>query len=200
MTVERRWIIGLVAALTLSLGANLVIAGITIARHIEAPPPPPFSFETPTGVEGMFGDLSAEGRAVVRQSMRESRRDLRDTYRQMRVVQTEIKSLLDAQALDRTALEAAFAKLAALKADVQTRLYRDFVEVASKLSAEDRRRFTPARPDRPPRHRDQGGKPAEDMPPPPPDGGPFEGGPFGAAPGGPPGVPPGGPAEAPKQP
>lgn len=170
MTVERRWIIGLIAALTLSLAGNLVVAGIVVARRFDNPPPP-FSFETPSGVEGLFGDISPDGRAAVRATMRDARRDLKDTYKEMRALRAEIKTLLYAEVLDRAALEAAFDKLTALSASVQSRVQHSFVEAVSHMSAEDRRRFTPARPERPRRH-DAGGPPAEgpppgDMPPPP---------------------------------
>lgn len=176
MTVERRWIIGLIAALTLSLAANLVIAGIVAARHFDNPPPP-FSFESPSSAEGLFGEISPEGRAAVRATMRDARRDLKDTYKAMRTLRAEIKTLLYADTLDRAALEAALDKLTALSASVQSRVQHSFVEAVSRMSAEDRRRFTPApRPERPRRH-DAGG------PPPPRGPGP---GLEGASPDGPP--------------
>lgn len=185
MTVERRWIIGLIAALTLSLAANLVVAGIVVSRRFDNPPPP-FSFESPTGAEGLFGEISPEGRAAVRATMRDARRDLKDTYKEMRVLRAEIKTLLYADTLDRAALEAALDKLTALSASVQSRVQHSFVEAVSRMSAADRRRFTPpARPERPRRH--EAGGPPQDGPPPPPPGpegappdGPFP--PDGAAP------------------
>lgn len=184
MTFERRWIIGLIAALTLSLAANLVIAGIVVARHFDNPPPP-FSFESPSSAEGLFGEISPEGRAAVRATMRDARRDLKDTYKAMRTLRAEIKTLLYADTLDRAALEAALDKLTALSASVQSRVQHSFVEAVSHMSAEDRRRFTPApRPDRPRRH-DAGGPPRDGAPPPPQGPGPGPG-PEGAPPDGPP--------------
>ncbi|PWR17889.1 periplasmic heavy metal sensor [Zavarzinia aquatilis] len=190
MTVERRWIIGLIAALTLSLAGNLVIAGIVVARRFDNPPPP-FSFETPSGAEGMFGELSPDGRAAVRATMRDARRDLKDTYKEMRGLRAQIRALLYADVLDRPALEAALDKLTALSASVQSRVQHSFVEAVTHMSAEDRRRFTPARPERPRRH-DAGGPPPEAPPPgetpppgdmpPPPDAPPPNAPPPGAPP------------------
>ncbi|MFA5122091.1 periplasmic heavy metal sensor [Zavarzinia sp.] len=181
MTVDRRWFIGLIVALVVSLGANLVVAGIVVAHRWVPPPPPPFALGGPSATEGLFGQLSPEGRDVVRETMRATRKELRDEFLALRESRKQVKALLEADPLDQAALAAALDHMNAQNAAIQARYQRAFVEVASKLSVEDRRRFKPSRADdgRPPRPEgaEHGGPPGgpmldgpmpDDMPPPRP--------------------------------
>lgn len=160
MTRERRWIVGLAIVATLSLALNLVVAGIVIA-HRSDPPPPPFDLGSPAVMEQMFRELSPEGRAVMLDSLRVGRKELRDSFKALREIKREIKQIVEADAVDQPALKAAFDRLTVLTTTVQTRLQQSFVEGVAKLSIDDRKRLRPGRGD---------GKPPGDGPPPPPPG------------------------------
>jgi uncharacterized membrane protein len=145
MTRERRWIVGLAIVATLSLALNLVVAGIVIA-HRSDPPPPPFNLGSPGVIEQMFRDLSPEGRAVMLESMRDGRKELRDSFKALREMKREIKHIIEADTVDQVALTAALDRLAALTTAVQTRLQQAFIEGVVKLSIEDRKRLRPGPP------------------------------------------------------
>lgn len=169
MTAERRWIIGLVVALTVSLAGNLLVAGVVASRWFDRPPPP-LSFAGPSMIEGLFEDLSPEGSKIMRSAMHEARRDLRPTFGELREARQEVRRLLEAEDFDRAAFDAAMARVDTLGDTVEARMEKGFADAVGQLSAEDRRRFKPGRPDRgrPDRDRpdrDRMGPPPEGMPP-----------------------------------
>lgn len=166
MTAERRWIIGLVIALTVSLAGNLLVAGVVASHWFDDRPPPPVSLANPYMVEGLFEDLSPEGRDVLRNSLRGARRDLKDTFRELHGARRELRRLMVADPFDRAAFEAATARMTALGDAVEHRMQQAFTEAVSQMSLEDRQHFKPGRPPRPERdrrdrERDRDGPPPE---------------------------------------
>ncbi|PWR18026.1 periplasmic heavy metal sensor [Zavarzinia compransoris] len=144
MTVDRRWIIGLIVALTLSLAANLVVAGLILAHR---GPPPPFNMGSPSAVEGLFGELSPAGQEIVRETMRAARRDMRETVETLREARREVRRLMEAETLDKAALATTLERVRRLGDAVEQRMEAAFVEAAGQLSPEDRKRFRPGRSD-----------------------------------------------------
>lgn len=172
MTVDRRWFYGLIAALTLSLAGNLVVAGLILAHRA---PPPPFALGSPSAVEGLFGQLSPEGEATVRETMRAARHDMREQMEALREARRDVRRVMEAENFDRAALAAALEKVRTLGDAVEQRMEAAFVTAAEKLTPEDRKRFRPGKPergrpdrDRPDRDRPDRDRPDRDAPPPPP--------------------------------
>lgn len=167
MTRERRWIVGLAIVATVSLALNLIVAGIIIAHRMDGPPPL-LDLAGPAFPDQIIGELSPEGRTAMQDSWREGRRALRDDFKALREMKREIKMLLDAEVLDRPALEAALDRVSTLTSRIQAGAQKSFLEGVSKLSADDRRRLRPARADRPDRPPRDAPPPPGDMPPPVP--------------------------------
>lgn len=177
MTVDRRWFYGLIAALTLSLAANLVVAGLILAHRA---PPPPFALGSPSAIEGLFGQLSPAGEDIVRETLRAARRDTREQMEALREARREVRRVMEAESFDRAALAAALAKVRTLGDAVEQRMEAAFVTAAEKLTPEDRKRFRPGKPERgkperggpehggPDRDRPGRDRPDQDGPPPPP--------------------------------
>ncbi|MDD3447363.1 MAG: periplasmic heavy metal sensor, partial [Zavarzinia sp.] len=96
--------------------------------------------------------------------------DLRPTFGELREARQEVRRLLEAEDFDRAAFDAAMARVDTLGDTVEARMEKGFADAVGQLSAEDRRRFKPGRPDRgrPDRDRpdrDRMGPPPEGMPP-----------------------------------
>lgn len=148
MARDRRWIIGLATALTLSLALNLLVAGVMISNRLDGRRP---SFGGIGGgggrmFEQLFRDLSPGVREQLSQSFQALKPARQDDYKAIRQARAEIARLIAAERLDRAALEAQFTIIEGRTAAMQQRLNRAFIDGVVALPLAERQRIAPPPP------------------------------------------------------
>jgi uncharacterized membrane protein len=135
---------GVIIALALSLAANVFLGGFVAGRMVgprfHGPPP------------ALSDDLMAISReALPPQALKELRRTMlaqRDTFREIRRENAGIRlafiEAISAEEFDRAKADAAAARIAAAEGERRARAAAMLVEVAAKLSPEDRKAFAQA--------------------------------------------------------
>lgn len=136
---------GLIVALALSLGANVFLGGF-VAGRLAGPRMhgAPFGSGVIDTAPAEFAQMSAEARREFRRVFAEERRAIRDDWRAGAEIRREFVEALGADAFDRAAAEAAADKLAAFEGERRAKAGRVLVDVAAKLSPEDRKAFAAA--------------------------------------------------------
>ncbi len=131
----------LLAALTVSLALNLLIAGIFIGRMGGRPHgPPPGAWAA--------RDLSPETRRIVRDHMRRDIASVRPLRAEMVEARAAVRRVVLDEAFDAQALRAALAQVRAVGDRYEELLHENLVEVAGQLPAEERAALVRAALDR----------------------------------------------------
>lgn len=151
----------LIAALVLSLAANLALAGF-VAGRISGPPPVPAGLDPTLGVFRVLHALPEARREVLRPEVRAGFRGLRDELRRMRSAQHDINEALTAKPFDPETLAAALARFRAALLDSQEHNHDTLIRIAGRMTAAERQRLRDAMTRaRPHRERAGGGNPGE---------------------------------------
>lgn len=140
MARERRWIIGLGVALTLSLALNLLIAGLTISNRFDGHRPH-FGGIGGRGFETMFAKLSPDAQEQLGTRFRALRPVRLEDLKAIRQARAAIVDIVTADPLDRSALEAQFDVIEERSAAMQKRLNEAFVDGVSALPLAERQRI-----------------------------------------------------------
>ncbi len=149
MARERRWIIGLGLALTLSLAANLLVAGVTISNRLDGHRPGFGGGVGGRNFEALFARLSPAARDQLSERFQALKPERQEDYRAIRKARAAIGQLIAAEPLDRAALEAQFAIIESRSAAMQQRLNRAFIDGVSALAPAERQRIAPPPADKP---------------------------------------------------
>lgn len=135
---------GVIIALTLSLAANVFLGGFVAGRmmgpRFHGPPP------------ALSDDLMAMGREALppealrelRQAMLAERHAFREIRRESAAIRMAFIEALSAEEFDRATADAAAARIAAAEGERRARAAAMLVDVAAKLSPEDRKAFAQA--------------------------------------------------------
>jgi uncharacterized membrane protein len=145
----------LLAALIVSVGINLLIAGVFLGRMgMPRNEPPPAAWTA--------RDLSPETRGLVRDRMREQLPRVRPLRREMREAQGAVRAAVLAEDFDPAALRAALANLREVGNRYEEFIHENLAEVAASLSPQEREALVQAALER------RGGGDRGPRPPPPP--------------------------------
>lgn len=131
--LSNKW---LVAALIISLAANLALAGFVAGRLSGSGPVP--AFDPSLALFRMLRDLPEERREQLRPSLHEHFRSMRGDLRDLRRAQRRIDSALTAGQFDAEALSAALDDFRRALLDNQRDNHAMLVRVASTMSVEER--------------------------------------------------------------
>ena len=152
--MRNKW---LIAALVISLAANLALAGF-VAGRIGAPPPAPAGLDPTLGMFRVLHDLPEARREALRPEVRASFRGMRDELRRLRNAQRDINEALTAEPFDDEAMAAALARFRAALLDSQEHNHAALIRVAGRMTVEERRLLRDAMTrGRPPREREGSG-------------------------------------------
>ncbi|MDF1585880.1 periplasmic heavy metal sensor [Marinimicrococcus flavescens] len=138
MTIRGRWAWALLALLVLSLGANLLVAGISAGRHFAGP-----RVMGAHHGRSLAGGLPEEAREAVREAFAERGPELRRRIAATREASERALELLRAPELDEAALAAAFATLRARSGDAQALVHEALAEGARNLPPGARAEWRP---------------------------------------------------------
>jgi len=166
MNGMKKTVIGLSAALALSLSANAFLGAELAARHMGPPPfmdrlmdhgpgaPPdgPPEGERPAGLAGEAGHegpmrggiraflrgLPEDVRAPIAQSMKDHRDEMMAQMQQVMQARKDVQAALQAEPYDAEKLRAALANQRALQSGMQAKVHEQMVDVVGTLSPEQR--------------------------------------------------------------
>jgi|GEM_PF-993628 len=166
MNGMKKTVIGLSAALALSLSANAFLGAELAARHMGPPPfmdrlmdhgpgaPPdgPPEGERPAGPAGEAGHegpmrggiraflrgLPDDVRAPIAQSMKDHRDEMMAQMQQVMQARKDVQAALQAEPYDAEKLRAALANQRALQSGMQAKVHEQMVDVVGTLSPEQR--------------------------------------------------------------
>ena len=124
----------LIVALVISMGTNLLVAGVAIGRMVHGPSPM---------LEWMTGDVSDETRSKILNSMKKHFRDTWETRRQMRDLQARLGEAVVAEEYDEAKVTTLFAELRQVSARLQQRSHRQIIENLREMTPEERRHAFP---------------------------------------------------------
>lgn len=138
--MKRKWLVG---GLVASLVVNIGLVGFLLGAASRPALFPRNHVDPAVGLPQLLRFLPAERREAVlaEANGRALRRGVRGSVRQMRRAQAALHEALVADPFDAEALARALADFHDHFAASQNRSHRAFVAVASRLSAEERRRF-----------------------------------------------------------
>ena len=121
----------LVLALVLSLGLNLVVAGVAIGRKGREPPaPPPMAWAA--------RDLAPETRQLVRLRMRDEVEAVRPLRRELREAHAAVRRAVSATDYDPAALKAALGRLRSVNDRYRQLLHDNVADLAAELPPQER--------------------------------------------------------------
>ena len=129
--MSKRWL--LPAALVVSVGVNLLVAGVVIGKLSRGPgrgAPPPLTWTVES--------LPPAVRDEVRQQLRDHRDDVRPLRREMLSAMQAVRQAAAAEPLDAEALRTALAQLRGAQEGYQAFLHDNVVELAVRLPREQR--------------------------------------------------------------
>ena len=138
--MKRKWLVG---GLVASLVVNIGLVGFLLGAASRPALFPRGHVDPAVGLPQLLRFLPAERREAVLEEVngRALRRGVRGSVRQMRRAQAALHEALVADPFDAEALARALADFHDHFTASQNRSHRAFVAVASRLSAEERRRF-----------------------------------------------------------
>ena len=128
---SNRW---LVLALLVSLGVNLLIAGVVIGRHLDGGPPGRMHFEW------LMQDLDDATRSKIRQNMHEQMKNSRPYRHDLRQAQHALHEAIIAEPFEEKQVKAAMAEVRAASARLQQTMHDQMIQNLGEMSAEDRAR------------------------------------------------------------
>ncbi len=137
---------GLMIVLAASLGLNFFVAGFLFHGRVNpTPPPPPVAegagFGNPRGVMRLVGELPPESRRAFRREIRGALPGMREMNGRMRILQQELRMLIEAEEWDADAVAAKMAEIRALRAAQTEAFDGAFAAALEAVSVEDRRRL-----------------------------------------------------------
>lgn len=139
------------ALLLVSLAANVFIGGFLLGREFGDRPHPRHAHrhvERPAALHlelrALSKTLPEEAREELRASFKERKAAMAPVVEQIHATRQRIVELLEAEDLDETALEAAFAELSGLFVELQRPVHGTLMETAKTMSAEQRRHLAEA--------------------------------------------------------
>ncbi|MEX1147214.1 MAG: periplasmic heavy metal sensor [Sphingomonadales bacterium] len=136
-----RWIGGLLAA---SLALNLFVGGYVIGRMLEGPES--FRGGKPK-FHHMVRDLSPDGKAVVKDVMKERRPAIRENIAEMHRLRDQLRDHLLAPEVDMAEFDDTLASLRANSLVIQDEIHAVMIDLARRLPPEERARLRFDRPD-----------------------------------------------------
>lgn len=136
MKLGLRHLLGI--ALLASLAVNVLLAGIVIGRWVDHGPHYGSSrFDREAAREA----LSPEARAVVDEIWERHHAAVRDKFKAAKQARRDFEALLQADEVDRAALDRAQAEMSARWAEARAEMVRSMTELALALSPEDRKAY-----------------------------------------------------------
>jgi uncharacterized membrane protein len=133
-----RW---LLIPLVVSLGLNLLVTGLAIGHRWHMRSIGPDLAGDVEHARSFVGRLPAEQRAKIRQIFLQHRGELRGRWQEVRQNREEVIKALAAEPFDRAAYVAAMSRFLETETRVRVAAQPVFAEVASTLTAEQRREF-----------------------------------------------------------
>lgn len=132
---KTRW---LTLALVISLGINLLIAGIVIGRIIAGPPA---HMPGPIHLGMLMRHVEPETREKLAPEMRRLRDSVMPLRREMRDAQQAFTTVLMADEIDEEALASAQSRLADASATLQAQVHEQMAATMAAIPPEERRRI-----------------------------------------------------------
>ena len=157
----------LMAALAVSLAANVFLGGFVAGRLVGRDGPPPLDERSGRHAFGMFRDiegLSEEDRAAFRSAFERKRDDMRGEWRAIGGARSAFSEALSADPWDRAAAELALQKVIEARGAQEAAFGAMMIDVFEDLSPEGRRALIKAHEDG--RRRRHHGRRRPDGPPP----------------------------------
>ena len=125
-------------ALLVSIAVNVLLAGIVIGRWVDHGAHPGSSrFDREAAREA----LSPEARTVVDQIWERHQASVRDKFKAAKEARRDFEALLQADVVDRAALDQAQAEMSARWAEARAEMSRSMTELALALSPDDRKAY-----------------------------------------------------------
>jgi len=166
----------LAIALAASIGLNLFLGGMIASawiakRHYAGhrDRPPASGLAGNFDFRGGFEAAGPEARPMAREIRREYGPRLRESGRGMRAARRAVGEILQGDALDKAALQAAFRDLRQATDAAQAVMHEVMIETMTRLTADQRRAFLEGATQKRPRRGDRPLPPPEGERPPPPD-------------------------------
>jgi uncharacterized membrane protein len=133
MSKGTKW---LVAGLAVSLALNFLIIGFIAGHPGDGPrhEPPGTEFS----LKDMGEALSPESQKILRETMREQRKELRPIFKERRQSRRAAGEILKADELDVDALKEAFARMRDADMALQAKIQNALADVAAQLPLEER--------------------------------------------------------------
>lgn len=126
---NNRW---LILALLISLGINLLVAGVVIGRNIDGPHPARMHFEW------LMNEVDEETRHKLRKNMHEQMKASREERRALRQAQKSLHQAIIAEPFDEQTLKSAMTEVRAASAELQQTMHEHMAENLKTLSPEER--------------------------------------------------------------
>jgi uncharacterized membrane protein len=124
---NRTW---LIAILIVSIGLNLLFAGVVIGRHLGAGPTPHFGW--------MMQEIEPETRKRLRSSMREHREATRPAQQALREAQHRLHQTIAADPFAEEDVQRALANLRRNSTGLQETMHQQMLTTLSQLEPEER--------------------------------------------------------------
>jgi len=140
MSSKMKW---LVAALVVSVGLNLFVAGVWIGRELSGGPerragaPARMDFN----IRRLASYLPEAEQRQLRRLMKDHRRSMKATFKGMRVSEKRIRTLMLAETVDREALKAALDEHEQVARQLQGPVKSIILDVVAKLDRETRQKI-----------------------------------------------------------
>jgi uncharacterized membrane protein len=145
--MRNSWLIG---GLAVSLIVNLLLVGFVVGRMTSGFSMPPMRPDPTMGIYRMIDFLPDARRDEIKGMLRADMRNIRPELRELRQVHRRIREAVTADPFVRADLETALADLRTRLGSTQVAAHESFVDVASKLTPEERDQLADAMR-RPPR-------------------------------------------------
>ena len=138
--MRNRWFVG---GFIFSVVVNLLLIGF-IAGRIGMMPPPGMSPDPTVGYARLLHFLPDDRRAAVMPTVRERMHDVLGNLHTLRTEQQAVLDALKADPYDKDKLAAALAALRGTLTSMQESAHRSLVDVAAKLTLDERKRLAEA--------------------------------------------------------
>ena len=135
----------LIAALVISVGINLLVAGGLIGRELNKHGPAGLM---PPHLGWLIRDTKPSVRDMLRKRLRDTAPEMRELRSEVRRAQRQFNQLASADPLDEAAIETSLERLRTSNLEFQEAMHRQMLEIIRELDGEDRRkaiRFLQAR-------------------------------------------------------
>ena len=134
MILRRSWAIGLLAALVLSLAANLFVAGLVAGGRFAEDEPPRGSL-IDRAISRFSQNLPPDGQQAVRAAFVAHQAQILDEVHKLREARRTVSKLIQAPTIDKAALEQALAHLRDETAATQNVFHQALVDATVAMPA-----------------------------------------------------------------